>query len=205
MGLVYLIGLTGGIASGKSRAAERLAALGGVHIDADKLARAVVEPGGDALAKIVDEFGPRVLLADGSLNRPQLGSIIFPDADRRAVLNGITHPAVKELAASLIAEAVKADKNAVIVYDVPLLVEAGVRDQHQFDLIVVVHASAQTRVDRLIAQRGMSRQDAAARISSQASDAERLAIADVVINNDGTLDELILQVDQLWCLASSTQ
>ena len=193
-----LIGLTGGIASGKSVVANRLAALGAVHIDADQLARQAVEPGSPALADIVREFGPEVTAPDGSLDRAALGAIIFTDPDRRETLNAIVHPAVKELARERIRAAAEANPDAVIVYDVPLLVEAGVNGDYKFDLIVVVHASIETRIKRMVDIRGMSREEATHRLNSQATDTERMAIADVVINNDGSLQDTLRQVDELW-------
>jgi dephospho-CoA kinase len=195
---VYVIGLTGGIASGKSLVAARLAEHGAVHIDADLLARQVVEPGSRALARIADEFGRDVLAVDGSLDRAALGTLIFSDPQRRETLNEITHPAVKALAGELIAEAETHDPSAIVVYDVPLLVEAGVNNDRILDLIVVVHASRETRIRRLVELRGMSRQEAEHRLNSQATDTERLAVADVVIDNDGGLEHTMEQVDRLW-------
>ncbi|HUG50718.1 MAG TPA: dephospho-CoA kinase [Terrimesophilobacter sp.] len=195
---MYLIGLTGGIASGKSLVAERLAAHGAVHIDADQLARRVVEPGTPALARIAEEFGEAVIRPDGTLDRTAVGALIFRDAERREVLNSITHPAVKALARELIAEAAAHNPHAVVVYDVPLLVEAGVNGDNAFDLIVVVHASLETRIQRLIELRGLTRQEAMHRLNSQATDTERLAVADLVIDNDGDLADTLAQVDRLW-------
>jgi dephospho-CoA kinase len=195
---VYLIGLTGGIASGKSLVAERLAAHGAVHIDADQLARRVVEPGTPALARIAEEFGDEVIRPDGTLDRAAVGTLIFQDAERRGALNGITHPAVKALAHDLIAAAAARDPHAIVVYDVPLLVEAGVNGDNPFDLIVVVHASLETRIKRLIELRGLTRQEAVHRLNSQATDTERLAVADLVIDNDGSLADTLVQVDRLW-------
>ena len=195
---MHLIGLTGGIASGKSIVADRLAELGAVHIDADRLARQAVEPGTAALAQIAGEFGPTVIAPDGSLDRAALGAIIFSDPDRRAALNEIVHPAVKALARGLIEQAAAANPDAVIVYNVPLLVEAGVNGDYPFDLIVVVHASTETRIKRMVEIRGMSREEATHRLNSQATDTERMAIADVVINNDAALEGTLRQVDELW-------
>jgi dephospho-CoA kinase len=195
---VYLIGLTGGIASGKSLVAERLASHGAVHIDADQLARTVVEPGTPALARIAQEFGSEVIRPDGTLDRAALGALIFQDAERREVLERITHPAVKALARELITQAAARDPHAVVVYDVPLLVEAGVNGDNAFDLIVVVHASYETRIHRLITLRGLTRQEAVHRLNSQATDTERLAVADIVIDNDGSLADTLAQVDRLW-------
>jgi dephospho-CoA kinase len=185
---VRVIGLTGGIASGKSVVARRLAEHGAVRIDADELAREVVEPGQPALAEISREFGPAVIGPDGRLDRAALASVIFVDPERRAALNAITHPAVKRRARELMDEAAAKNPDAVVVYDVPLLVEARVDADHDFDLIVVVNASAETRIRRLVELRGLSREEAAHRLNSQVSDTERLAIADVVIDSNGTLD-----------------
>jgi dephospho-CoA kinase len=193
---VYLIGLTGGIASGKSTAAKRFAEHGAVIIDADQLARAAVAPGTDALAHIAEIFGPEVLAQDGSLNRAKLGAIVFGDPTALSVLNNVVHPAVRVLSSEAIQEAERADPHAVVVYDVPLLVEASVG--HPFDLIVVVHADAETRVRRMVDLRGMPEADARRRISSQAGDADRLAVADVVIDAMGSLEDTVRQVDTLW-------
>ncbi len=195
---MYLIGLTGGIASGKSLVSTRLAELGATIVDADVLAREVVEPGTPGLAAIAEHFGPAVISPDGTLNRPALGAIIFADPAQRERLNAITHPAVWHRARELFAEAA-ADQ--VVVYDVPLLVEGAKGRQLDFDLVVVVNASAATRVQRLMELRGMTREEAGHRLNSQASDAERLAVADVVIDNEGTIDETLRQVDALWAKA----
>jgi len=192
---VYLIGLTGGIASGKTTVARRLVEHGAVHIDADDLARAAVESGTLALAQIRDTFGDDVLNADGSLNRAALGALVFADPAALGRLNAIVHPAVRARSNTLIRAAEAADPDAIVVYDVPLLVEAAV--DHPFDLIVVTHAGEETRVRRMVDLRGMSATDAARRIGSQASDADRLAVADVVIDTDGTLEHTLTQVDAL--------
>jgi dephospho-CoA kinase len=193
-----LIALTGGIASGKSAVAARLAEHGAIVVDADKLAREVVEPGTAALAAIADHFGPEVIAEDGSLNRAALGAIIFADGAERAVLNSITHPAVGERARQLFDSAAAADPSAVVVYDVPLLVESGTDRASEFDEVIVVHASAETRIDRLVRLRGMSPDEGQSRVASQASDEQRLAVADVVIDSDGTLERTYEQVDALW-------
>ena len=198
---MYLIGLTGGIASGKSVVAKRLAEHGAVHVDADVLAREVVEPGTDGLARIAAEFGPSVIGEDGTLDRPALGAIIFSDPERRAMLNSITHPAVWQRAEELFERAEANDPNAVVVYDVPLLVEASENRPMTFDLVVVVHASRETRIDRLVELRGMTREEATHRLNSQASDSERLALADLVIDSDGSLDATLEQADDLWEMA----
>lgn len=191
-----LIGLTGGIASGKSTVARRLRELGAVVVDADAVAREVVEPGTPALARIVETFGPRVIAADGSLDRAALGAIVFADPERRAALNAITHPAVLERSRELFASAGAADPDAVVVYDVPLLAEGARADE--FDLIVVTRANPAERLRRMVEHRGMDRAEAERRIAAQASDAERAAIADIVLSTDGSIDETIRRTDELW-------
>ena len=191
-----VIGLTGGIAAGKSAVAARLAELGAVVIDADRLAREVVEPGTSALAAIAHRFGDAVLAPDGSLDRARLGSIIFTDDSARRDLNAIVHPAVQRRYAELVAEAFARDADAIVVYDVPLLAEA--RAASEFALVVVVDAPPEVRIDRLVALRGMDRVDARARIAAQIPDAERRAMADVVIDASGTLEHTLEQVDALW-------
>ena len=193
---MYLIGLTGGIASGKSTVARRLVEHGAVHIDADQLARRVVEPGKPALAAIVEEFGPGVLRADGSLDRAKLGELVFADEPARAKLNAIVHPAVRALSAKLIERAAQEDPDAVVVYDVPLLVEAAV--DHPFDLVVVTNAPRKTQVERLVEQRGFDPLQAQARVDAQVDNTSRLAIADVVIDTDGSLAHTMSQADALW-------
>jgi dephospho-CoA kinase len=197
-GPVYVIALTGGIASGKSLIGARLAELGAVHVDADVLAREVVEPGTAGLAAIEHEFGASVIAADGSLDRPALGAIIFADAAKRARLNAITHPAVWARAKELFAAAEARDPHSIVLYDVPLLVEAAGDRPLKFDLVVVVDAALETRMRRMIEFRGMTRAEAESRLRSQASDADRLAIADVVIDNNGSIAGTLQQVDQLW-------
>lgn len=191
-----VIGLTGGIAAGKSAVAARLAELGAVVIDADRLAREVVVPGTPALAAIAHRFGDAVLAPDGSLDRARLGSIIFTDDAARRDLNAIVHPAVQRRYAELVAEAFARDADAIVVYDVPLLAEA--RAASEFALVVVVDAPPEVRIDRLVALRGMDRADARARIDAQIPDAERRAMADVVIDASGTLEHTLEQVDALW-------
>ncbi|MGI9825216.1 dephospho-CoA kinase [Agromyces sp. Marseille-Q5079] len=193
---MYLIGLTGGIASGKSTVARRLYEHGAVHIDADHLARRAVEPGTPALAAIVEEFGSAVLLGDGSLDRAKLGELVFNDEAARERLNAIVHPAVRELAAKLFAKAEQANPDAIVVYDVPLLVEASV--DHPFDLIVVTSAPRRTQLKRLIEQRGLDPVQAEARVDAQVANTQRLAIADVVIDTDGSLGHTMSQADALW-------
>ncbi|WP_024367483.1 dephospho-CoA kinase, partial [Arthrobacter sp. TB 26] len=187
------IGLTGGIASGKSVAASRLRELGAVVIDADALAREVVEPGTPGLAKVVDAFSKAVLTHDGGLDRPKLGALVFGNPDRLAVLNSIIHPLVRERAAALAAAAPKA---GVVVQDIPLLVETG--QGHNFHLVVVVDAPDAVRVQRMMQHRHMTAADARARMAAQAGRQDRLAAADVVLDNSGSKEELRDAVDRLW-------
>ncbi|QEO15908.1 dephospho-CoA kinase [Agromyces intestinalis] len=200
---MYLIGLTGGIASGKSTVARRLYEHGAVHIDADQLARKVVEPGTPALAAIVEAFGPGVLHGDGSLDRAKLGGIVFGDAAALARLNGIVHPAVRELSGRLIAKAEAEDPEAVVVYDVPLLVEAQV--DHPFDLIVVTDAPRRAQVARLVQERGLEPAHAEARVDAQVDPETRKSIADVVIDTGGTLAHTMSQADALWARIRAEQ
>jgi dephospho-CoA kinase len=193
---MLLVALTGGIASGKSTVARRLEEHGAVIVDADQVARQVVEPGEPALTRIAEEFGPGVIAVDGSLDRAALGAIVFSDPEGRQRLNAITHPAVLDRSRALFAAAGEADPEAIVVYDIPLLVEAGRSDE--FDLRVVVHAATETRVSRMIELRGMTREEALHRINSQATDTDRFAIADVVIDADGTLEHTLEQTDALW-------
>ncbi|ANF30859.1 dephospho-CoA kinase [Leifsonia xyli] len=193
---MQLIGLTGGIASGKSTIASRLASHGAVVVDADRIAREVVEPGRPALAAIAERFGDGVIAPDGTLDRPALGAIVFGDPEALQALNGITHPAVMAESTARFRAAGEADPDAIVVYDVPLLVESA--NEYRFDRVVVAHADAETRIQRLVELRGMDRAEAERRIRSQASDDERLAVADVVIETGGTLDRTLEQVDALW-------
>lgn len=187
------VGLTGGIGSGKSTVTGRLEELGAVVVDADRIAREVVEPGRPALERIRATFGDEVIAADGTLDRPALGRIVFADAAAREKLEAIVHPAVRECTARLVAAA---PPDAVVVHDVPLLVEK--RMEKDYDLVVVVVASEQTRLKRLVESRGMTAQDASARIRAQASDAERAAVADVTLPNDTDVESLLTRVDALW-------
>nr|WP_238385298.1 dephospho-CoA kinase [Nesterenkonia muleiensis] len=187
------VGLTGGIASGKSVVSQRLAEHGAVVIDADKLARDVVAPGGNGLDEIVSEFGPEVLTAEGSLDRPAMGKIVFDNDDARARLNAIIHPRVRA-EATRVREA--SAPGSVVVEDIPLLVETGQQDR--FDVVVVVQAPYEERIRRMVEDRGMSRTEAESRIASQATDEQRAAAADVVLDNSGTLEDLRGQADELW-------
>jgi dephospho-CoA kinase len=191
-----LVALTGGIASGKSTIARRLAEHGAVLVDADQVVRDVQLPGSPVLAAIATEFGDVMLRSDGSLDRAALGSRVFGDPAAVQRLNAIVHPAVRLESQRQFDEAFAADPDAVVVYDVPLLVEARLNDP--WDLIVVAHAAADVRRRRLVDLRGLSEQDAAARIASQVSDQERLGLADVVIDTAGSLEDTLRQADELW-------
>lgn len=186
------IGLTGGIGSGKSTVAGMFADRGAVLIDADAIAREVVEPATAGLAAVVDRFGPGVLDPHGALDRPKLASIVFGDDQQRQALNAIVHPLVGARMAELMAAA---PPDAVVVWDVPLLVEND--SAGGFDVVVVVEADAELRLARLAA-RGMAEPDARERMAAQASDAQRRAVADEVIVNDGDLDQLRRRVDEVW-------
>ena len=186
------IGLTGGIGSGKSTVSALLAARGAVIVDADRIAREVVEPGSRGLAAVVEAFGPQILGPDGALDRPALAAVVFADAQARTRLDAIVHPLVRERAGAL---AAAAPPDAVVVHDVPLLVETG--KWEPYDLVLVVEADQETRVARLV-QRGLSEADARARIAVQATDAQRRAVADVVLDNSGNPEELAAQVERFW-------
>lgn len=190
------VGLTGGIGAGKSEVSRLFAECGAVIVDADRIAREVVEPGTPGLAAVVAEFGEEVLAPDGSLDRPRLGSLVFADPDRLAALNAIVHPLVGERSAELERAARQDDEAAVVIHDVPLLVENGLAPL--YDKVVVVDAAPETQLDRLVRLRGMTHQDARARMAAQASRAQRLAVADHVIDNDGPLAELAPRVRRVW-------
>lgn len=190
-----LIALTGGIASGKSTIARRLAEKGAVVVDADAIVRDVQRAGSPVLAAITAEFGD-VLRDDGELDRARLGAAVFADPAALAALNRIVHPAVRLESQRRFEAALAADPDGVVVYDVPLLVEARVDDP--WDLIVVAHAPVEVRLRRLRELRGLTEADAAARVAAQVPDERRLAIADVVIDTGGTLERTAAQVDDLW-------
>ncbi|MEU9442775.1 dephospho-CoA kinase [Streptomyces sp. NPDC048304] len=187
------VGLTGGIGAGKSEVSRLLVEHGAVLIDADRIAREVVAPGTSGLAAVVEAFGEDVLTADGSLDRPKLGSIVFADPERLAVLNSIVHPLVGARSREL-EEAAAPD--AVVVHDVPLLTENGLAPL--YDLVIVVDASPETQLDRLVRLRGMTGQDARARMAAQATREQRRQIADIVIDNDVPLDTLRKRVAEVW-------
>lgn len=187
------IGLTGGIGAGKSTVSATFSELGGIIVDGDVIAREVVEPGTEGLARLVEAFGPEILLADGSLNRPALAAVAFGDDEKRATLNGIVHPLVGQRRAELIAAA---PADAVIVEDIPLLVESQMAPM--FPLVIVVNADPELRVKRLIEYRGFTEQDARARIAAQATEEQRRAVADVWLDNSGRPEDTIERARALW-------
>lgn len=186
------VGLTGGIGAGKSTVSARLDELGAVIVDADQIAREVVAPGTAGFEAVIGEFGAGVIAEDGSLDRAELGRLVFGDEDRRAALNAIIHPLVYRRRGELVAQA---SGDAVVVEDIPLLVENGLGPS--YPLVVVVHADAEERMQRLAA-RGLEPGDARARINAQASDVERREAADLSLENSGPVEGLLAQVDELW-------
>jgi dephospho-CoA kinase len=195
---VLRAGLTGGIGSGKSEVSRRLAARGAVLIDADVAARQVVVPGSPGLARIAQAFGEQVLRPDGSLDRVRLGEIVFADPRRREELNEIVHPLVRQwmLAAERTAVQAGEPPGPILVHDVPLLTES--RGKGGFDLVIVVDVPPELQVERLVSQRGLTPEQARARMAAQASRQQRLELADIVIDNSGSLDDLDRRVDEVW-------
>jgi dephospho-CoA kinase len=189
------VGLTGGIGSGKSAVASALSSYGAVVIDADAIAREVVEPGTPGLAEVVAEFGEGVVTSEGRLDRAKLGEIVFADQTRLAALNAIVHPRVADRSGRLMEEALASDAK-VVVYDVPLLVENGL--EPLYDVVVVVDTPDEVRVERVSQDRGMPREQVRARIGAQADRRTRLAAADLVVDNSGTREELADRVADLW-------
>ena len=187
------VGLTGGVASGKSTVARILDELGAVLVDADVLAREVVAKGTTGLEEVVAAFGPEILTDDGELDRPAMGAIVFADAEKRRVLEGIIHPRVRERGAELEASAGPDD---VVVHDIPLLAETG--QAAGFDAVIVVDVPTELQVERMVELRGMTREDAEARVAAQASREERLAIATHVVDNTGTLEDLRRRVTEVY-------
>jgi dephospho-CoA kinase len=187
------VGLTGGIGAGKSEVSRLLVKRGAVLIDADRIAREVVAPGTAGLAAVVEAFGEDVLAPDGGLDRPKLGSIVFADPEKLAVLNSIVHPLVGARSRELESAA---PQDAVVVHDVPLLAENGLAPL--YDVVIVVDADPATQLDRLVRLRGMTEQDARARMAAQATREKRLETADIVIDNDGPLEQLERNVRDIW-------
>ena len=191
---MWKIGVTGGIGSGKSTVSQRLQELGAVIIDADKVAREIVEPGQPALKELDAAFAG-VLNEDGTLNRAELARQAFATPEATQKLNSITHPRIRERTNALFAQAEQAGED-VVVYDMPLLIENG--ETSQVDHVLVVDAPDEVRVRRLVESRGLEESDAKARIKAQIDRDSRLAAADTVLDNGGTVDELLAQVDQFW-------
>jgi dephospho-CoA kinase len=191
---MLLVGLTGGIGSGKTTVARMLEERGAVVIDADDLARRAVDPGTPGFVRLIDEFGQRMVDGHGGLNRSALADVVFTDPDARRRLEEIVHPEVARMFAEETAP--YRDTNRVVVYSVPLLVEAGLRDA--FDLVIVVEAPEEARIARLQADRGMSASAVRERMSAQAGDAERRRAANIVVRNDRSLEDLRGEVDALW-------
>src|SRR3984893_411903 len=187
------IGLTGGIGAGKSTVSATFAECGGIIVDGDVIAREVVQPGTEGLASLVEAFGEDILLPDGSLDRPALAAKAFRDDEARKKLNGIVHPLVGKRRSEIIAAVAE---DAVVVEDIPLLVESGMAPL--FPLVVVVHADVEVRVRRLVDQRGMTEEDARARIAAQADDEQRRAVADVWLDNSGSPEELVERARERW-------
>jgi len=187
------VGLTGGVASGKSTVSTMLAELGAIVIDSDAIAREVVEPGTPGLAAVVEAFGPEILTEDGRLDRPALGAIVFADEEKRRVLEGILHPLIGERSAALAAAAGPDD---LVVHDIPLLAESGIADT--FDAVVVVDAPTDLQVERMLRDRGWTEEDAESRIAAQASREKRLEVATYVIENTGTLEDLRARVQNVY-------
>lgn len=187
------IGLTGGIASGKSTVAAELSALGAIVVDADALSRAVVAPGSEGLRSVRESLGPTAIAADGSMDRAAVAKLVFADPEARALLNGIIHPLVRAEGRRLVREA---GPDAVVVQDVPLLVESG--QAGAYDLVLVVEADPEERVERMVRDRGMTEDDARARIAAQATDEQRRAAADVLIVNDAGLEDLRRTTRRVW-------
>lgn len=190
------IGLTGGIGAGKSTVSATFSELGGIVVDGDVIAREVVEPGTPGLAKLVEAFGDDILQADGALNRPALAAIAFSDEEKRQTLNGIVHPLVGQRRSELIERANQAEKNPVIIEDIPLLVESQMAPM--FPLVIIVHADAELRVKRLIEHRNFTEEDARARIAAQATEEQRRAVADIWLDNSGSAEDLVARARTLW-------
>ena len=190
---MYLVGLTGGIAAGKSTVAKRLVELGAIEIDADVLAKEAVAAGSDGLQAIVEHWGPSILTADGELDRAEMAKIIFKDPKQRQLLEEIVHPAVAARSREMI---LSAGSDSIVIYNVPLLVEAGV--SLPFDIVVTVEAPKSAQIDRMIKQRGMTQEEAEARIAAQASPAQRAQRSEIILNSNQSLGRLLDDTDSLW-------
>ena len=190
---MFLIGLTGGIAAGKSTVAKRWVENGATEIDADSLARDVVQPGSDGLRQVVQAFGESIIEDSGELNRKALAKLIFESDEKRLLLNSILHPLIRQLAAEQLK---KFDDEAIVIYNVPLLVEAGV--DHDFNLVVTVEAPEDEQIKRLVQTRGLSEPEAKRRIAAQAKPIERAARADRILNSNQDINLLLRDADSLW-------
>jgi dephospho-CoA kinase len=190
---MFLIGLTGGIAAGKSTVAKRWVEHGATEIDADSLARDVVQPGSDGLRQVVQAFGESIIEDSGELNRKALAKLIFESDEKRLLLNSILHPLIRQLAAEQLK---KFDDDAIVIYNVPLLVEAEV--DHDFNLVVTVEAPEDEQIKRLVQTRGLSEPEAKRRIAAQAKPIERAARADRVLNSNQDINLLLRDADNLW-------
>jgi dephospho-CoA kinase len=190
---VYLVGLTGGIAAGKSTVAKRLVELGAIEVDADLLAREAVAAGSDGLSAIVAKWGESILGPDGELDRAAMAKIIFDDPKQREILEDIVHPAVAKRSREMI---LSAGTGSIVIYNVPLLVEANV--QLPFDFVVTIEAPRTAQIERMVQHRGMSIEDAESRISAQATPAQRAQRADVILNSNQSLGRLLDDTDDLW-------
>jgi dephospho-CoA kinase len=190
---MFLIGLTGGIAAGKSTVAKRWVEHGATEIDADSLARDVVQPGSDGLRQVVQAFGGSIIDDSGELNRKALAKLIFESDEKRLLLNSILHPLIRQLAAE---QLMKFDDDAIVIYNVPLLVEAEV--DHDFNLVVTVEAPEDEQIKRLVQTRGLSEPEAKRRIAAQAKPIERAASADRILNSNQDINLLLRDADNLW-------
>jgi dephospho-CoA kinase len=194
---VPVVGLTGGIGSGKSTVASLLADKGAVVIDADRISREVMAPGGAAYQPVVDRFGPEVVAPDGTLDRAALAQLVFNDKAALKDLEGITHPAIGRVMAERMAEAT-ADPGRIVIMDIPLLAEGTSRERYGLAAVIVVDAPEELALERLVSHRGMDEADARARMANQVGRDERRAVADHVIDNSGSLEHLRAEVDRVW-------
>ncbi len=192
---MFLVGLTGGIGSGKSTVAEGLAARGAAVVDADAISRQIMEPGGAAYVPVVERFGSSIVAPDGRIDRPAVAALVFNDAEALAALNAITHPIIGQVMADRMAEA--AERARIVVLDIPLL-NIATKDRFTFGAIVVVDTPEDVAVERLVAQRGFTEEDARARIAAQISREERRRLADLVLDNSGSRDALEAEIDWAW-------